>query len=134
MAKRKEINWDVVDALATNKSSERYIAEYLLKKEGHLLNKTMVDTMVKRIEHRIKERWNVTFIQFREQKQEAWKVELTQLQRTSARNGSIPMQIFLGKQDLDQCDKTQLSLEKLPNQVFIDEANRRLALDGPASS
>ena len=104
---RKTFNWDVVEALATIRSSELYIARYLLKKEGKIPDKKSVDSYVKLIERRIRERWDLSFVEFREQKQDSWKVELTELQRKTARSGNVVMQIFLGKQDLGQSDKVE---------------------------
>jgi hypothetical protein len=108
---RKPFNWDIVEALISLKASERYIAEYLLKKEGHAPNEIdsrMVSRNIKLLQRRIKERWGTSFVQFRDQKQEDWRIELIQLQRKSAKDGKIAMQIWLGKQDLGQHDKMDI--------------------------
>ena len=118
---RKEFSWDVVEALASVKATEKYIAQYLLRKDGEIPDEKNVDTKIKFIERRVKERWGVTFVEFRAQKQEDWKIELTQLQRKAARNGNITMQIFLGKQDLGQSDKQETKITEAPQTERIKE-------------
>jgi hypothetical protein len=109
---RKPFNWDSVDALISMRATEKYIAEYLLKKEDklgpHEITAKAIQRKAKLINRRIQERWGMSFVQFREQKQEDWRIELTQLQRKAAREGKIAMQIWLGKQDLEQRDKSEV--------------------------
>lgn len=108
---RLSFNWDAVEALISLKASERYIAEYLLKKDGVSpadIDGKMIQKKIKLLQRRITERWGCSFVQFREQKQEDWKIELTQLQRKAAKSGNVTMQIWLGKQDLEQRDKESI--------------------------
>jgi hypothetical protein len=123
---RLNFNWEVVEALISMRASERYIAEYLLKKEGVSpteIDSKMIAKRVKLLQRRIQERYGVNFVQFREQKQEDWQIKLRQLQRKSAENGNIPMQIFLGKNDLGQSDKMETKNEHKVNSFadFIKE-------------
>ena len=60
------------------------------------------------------------------------KMSLRQLQIKSAQNGNVAMLIWLGKQYLDQQDKTQLVLEKITDEMLVAEAQRRLT-DGTKS-
>lgn len=60
------------------------------------------------------------------------KMSLRQLQIKSAQNGNVAMLIWLGKQYLDQQDKTQLVLEKISDEMLVAEAQRRL-IDGTKS-
>jgi hypothetical protein len=60
------------------------------------------------------------------------KMSLRQLQIKSAQNGNVAMLIWLGKQYLDQQDKTQLILEKVTDEMLVAEAQRRLT-DGTKS-
>ena len=57
---------------------------------------------------------------------ERGKMTLRRQQWIQANKGNVVMLIWLGKQYLDQQDKTQLVLEKLPDEVLVAEANRRL--------
>lgn len=60
------------------------------------------------------------------------RMSLRQLQIKSANNGNVAMLIWLGKQYLDQQDKTQLILEKVTDEMLVAEAQRRLT-DGTKS-
>jgi hypothetical protein len=54
------------------------------------------------------------------------KMSLRQMQIKSAKNGNVVMQIWLGKQMLDQSERTVIDLKKIPDEVFIEETQRRL--------
>jgi hypothetical protein len=119
---RKEFNWDVLDALTSLGASETYIAKYLLKKEGispHEINRKMINRTIKMIERRIKERWGGTFVEFKAEMAEEWNIELTQLQRASARQGKIDMLKWLGIQDLGQTQKIEQKNENTVAQVTL---------------
>lgn len=51
---------------------------------------------------------------------------LRQVQLDSALKGNVVMMIWLGKQYLGQVEKTQIELSKVPDDIFIAEAQRRL--------
>lgn len=55
------------------------------------------------------------------------KTTLRREQWKAAVGGNIVMLIWLGKQYLDQMDKTQLSLEKIPDDILAAEAIKRTA-------
>jgi gamma-glutamylcysteine synthetase len=55
------------------------------------------------------------------------KMTLRKQQWKAANNGNVVMLIWLGKQYLEQQDKTQLVLEKVPDEILIQEAQRRIA-------
>jgi len=57
---------------------------------------------------------------------ERGKTTLRRTQWQAAVKGNVVMLIWLGKQYLDQQDKTQLTLEKLTDEVLVAEAQRRL--------
>ena len=49
---------------------------------------------------------------------------LRQVQLDSALKGNVVMMIWLGKQYLGQVEKTQIELSKVPDDIFIAEAQR----------
>jgi gamma-glutamylcysteine synthetase len=55
------------------------------------------------------------------------KTTLRRKQFEAAINGNVVMLIWLGKQILDQTEKTQLILEKIPDEMLVAEAQKRLA-------
>lgn len=54
------------------------------------------------------------------------KIGLRKMQLKSAMNGNVVMMIWLGKQLLGQVDRAQIDITKIDNEVFIEEARRRL--------
>ena len=54
------------------------------------------------------------------------KLSLRQMQLKAAQNGNVVMMIWLGKQMLGQIDRAQLDVHKIPDDIFIQEAQRRL--------
>jgi len=61
------------------------------------------------------------------------QMSLRRWQIDNARNGNVVMQIWLGKQMLGQEDRMKFDISKIPNEVFIEEAKRRLG-DGSEES
>jgi hypothetical protein len=59
-------------------------------------------------------------------------MSLRQWQLKKAKEGNVVMLIWLGKQMLGQQDKTQLVLSKIPDDLLVAEAQRRLT-DGTQS-
>lgn len=55
------------------------------------------------------------------------KTSLRREQFKAAIGGNVVMLIWLGKQYLEQQDKTQISLEKISDDILVAEAQRRLA-------
>ncbi len=76
----------------------------ILSAGGDLVSKSTVQRIVK-------EHYDCTFDQFREQKQSGMKAKLALKQIDVALKGSIPMLIFLGKQYLGQSDKQEVKAE-----------------------
>lgn len=54
------------------------------------------------------------------------RMSLRRWQLEAAKRGQIAMLIWLGKQMLGQQDRTILELAKVPDDVFLEEAQRRL--------
>jgi len=57
------------------------------------------------------------------------RMSLRRWQLENAKKGNVAMQIWLGKQMLGQIERTQIELAKIPDDVFLAEAQRRLAYD-----
>lgn len=55
------------------------------------------------------------------------KKSLRRWQIDSAKKGNVVMQIWLGKQMLGQVERSEVQLSKVPDEVFIAEAQRRLS-------
>jgi hypothetical protein len=54
------------------------------------------------------------------------KMSLRRMQIQSAQRGNVAMMIWLGKQLLGQVDRTHIDITKVPDDMFIEEAKRRL--------
>lgn len=89
---RIEIDWGQFDKLCGLQCTLREIAAWF---------QCCVDT----IENRVKEERGITFSDYFKEKRERGKVSLRRMQWESAENGSITMQIFLGKNYLNQSDQ-----------------------------
>lgn len=55
------------------------------------------------------------------------KLSLRRWQIQAAQKGNVVMMIWLGKQMLDQVERTQIDITKIDNETFMKEAQRRLA-------
>lgn len=89
--------WDQLDALITW-SSEVYIADKLGMN---------IDTLAARI----KERYGVSFSEYKRKKQEPMRINLMKKQYDIAMGGNVTMLIWLGKQYLGQSDKQELNTD-----------------------
>lgn len=132
-APRKYFDWSLVETLAILEADCRYVAErMILKAKADLqakaatekgmkmeelkeiaayaaqpITKTDIDSMVKRINRHLADRYDCSYVQFVAQKRESWRVKLRNLQRRTAEKGNATMQIWLGKQDLGQAEKQE---------------------------
>jgi hypothetical protein len=105
---RDDFDWHLVESLIILEASEQYIAERLLIKDADEVNAKSIQAKIKLIQRRIKERYDCSFVQFRQQKFEGQKIKLRTYQWRSAEKGNVTMQIWLGKQYLGQSDKLQV--------------------------
>lgn len=96
---KKEINWELLDALAVWASQE-YCAEKL-------------GVSVKTLQRNIKEKFGdeSTFDQYRHKRREPMRVNLFKKQYDVAMAGNVSMLIFLGKNYLGQSDKQEIKQE-----------------------
>lgn len=106
----KKINWNLIDSLAMARASETFIAERMLIDNKEDINAKSIQASVKLLQRAVKERYDMSFVQFREQKMEYRKWKLHELQWQSAQDGNVVMQIWLGKQHLGQSDKQEFEL------------------------
>lgn len=63
-----------------------------------------------------------------EQGREAGKCSIRREQYKAAMKGNVTMLIWLGKNLLNQCDRAEVTLERIPDKIFVEEAQRRLEL------
>jgi hypothetical protein len=54
------------------------------------------------------------------------QMSLRRKQMDVALNGNVVLLIWLGKQMLGQIDRAQLDVHKIPDEIFFEEAKRRL--------
>ena len=101
---QKSINWNLVESLSILDAKEEFIAERLLLELGEDVNKKSIVAKVKHIQRKIKERFDMNFVQYRQQKFEGTKIRLRQIQLKLAET-SAAMAIFLGKNYLGQVNE-----------------------------
>lgn len=89
-----DFDWKVLDAILQFKPTGKVCAEIM--GVSH-------DT----IERRIKEKFNMTFAEYRESKMAGMKMNLSKKQYEVAMSGNVTMLIWLGKQWLDQKEKVE---------------------------
>lgn len=116
----KFFDWNLLESLAVLEARCDYVAERMLIASGRNpfeITATDIASMHKRINRRLHQRMGVSYVQYVEQKREGWRLKLRSLQRTSALNGNVTMQIWLGKQELGQTDKAEsLNLNRNTNE------------------
>ena len=119
MARPKDaFDWKLFDALIKNESSEQFCAEIMLTTIGIDPDFKKIQAQIKLIQRRVKEKWDCSFVQYREQKKEHRRGQLRQWQWKCAEKGNPTMLIWLGKQYLGQSDKIE-SLETYDLQLDL---------------
>ena len=75
------------------------------------------------IKRRIKEEYDMDFVTYKELKGTKGRIHLRRLQWKSANKGSVDMQKWLGKNMLDQTEKSEIKEigKKVINVKFVDE-------------
>jgi len=104
--------WDQLDALIIWASQE-----YCCEKLG--MN---TDTLALRI----KERYAMSFSEYKYKRQESMRINLLKKQYDVAMNGNVSMLIWLGKQHLGQSDKKEDKIEKEIKVVLPDDKALKL--------
>lgn len=120
----KFFDWHLLESLAIVEARAEYVCERMLIASGRNpfeISRTDIESMHKRLNRRLKQRFDLTYVQYVEQKREAWRIKLRSLQRTSAVNGNVTMQIWLGKQELGQVDKAENLNKNLSESKLVVE-------------
>lgn len=111
---KKDLNWDVVNSLCANGASEWFIAEQLLNIEGQFADAKSIKSKIQFISRKIKERYKMTFVEYRDKKTETWRIKLRQAQWKAAIEERKPaMLIFLGKVCLGQVESDNVGDDAL---------------------
>lgn len=95
-SKRYDLDWSKIGKLCKMHCTQKQIAGFY-------------DIHVKTLERRVKTDLGVSWDEYSDLMKEGGKASLRLLQWQSAEAGSVPMQIFLGKQYLGQSDKQEYS-------------------------
>lgn len=110
---RTVINWDEFDKLCAIQCTQVEMASWF-------------DCSVDTIENAVKREKGIGFSEYYAQKSEKGKISLRRVQWTLAMKGDKTMLIWLGKQHLGQNERTHIEISKVPDNVLIEEAERRL--------
>jgi len=92
--KKIDIDWNIVDEKLSHFCEGTEIAEHL---------GISFDTL----NRRVKQEYNLDFADYKAQKRAKGEMILRELQLKSAKEGNVTMQIWLGKQYLNQIDKAE---------------------------
>lgn len=111
MSNRKELDWDLLDSLSGVDAALDYCAERQLLKWGEESCKKTIKAAREVIERRIRERYDLTFTEYKSKRIEPIRIKLRQKQIQVAMAGNCTMLIFLGKNYLGQSDKNEHVVE-----------------------
>lgn len=110
---RKELNWEVLDSILKFGAKLMDCSDHLGISE---------DT----IQDRIKEKYGITFTEYRERKLSYLRISLLKKQFDVAMQGNTSMLIWLGKQYLCQTDKEESKIITDPINITIDTQDEKL--------
>lgn len=79
------------------------------------------------IQKKIKEKFNMTFTEYRDLKMSKMRIKLLQKQYDSAMSGNVAMLIFLGKQYLGQSDKQEIINDSRVSLKLSHDEKREMA-------
>lgn len=99
---KKELNWDIIEALCAVDTTLDYIAEVQCRKWGEDANKKTIKAAREVIERRIRQVWGETFTEYKYKRLEDRRINLRRKQYDMAMGGNVVMLIWLGKQMLGQ--------------------------------
>jgi len=109
----KEIDWDKLAR----------ICQYPMKNEDIA---AILDLSVDTIFRAIKKKYNISFAEYKDQKQSNLRFTLLSKQIEVAKSGNVTMLIWLGKQYLDQKDKKEVSAEDGSNVIYMSYDPKKL--------
>lgn len=104
---RKDFDWILLDSLCGLDAHLDYCAEKQIQKWGEELNQRTIFRTRAVIERRIRERYGLTFREYREKKKEPLRISLRKKQIDIALKGNVTMLIWMGKQHLGQTEKVE---------------------------
>lgn len=110
-APEKPFDWNLLDSLVFLEAELRYVAERMLIGYGQPVNETSMQAMMKRINRHLQKRFDVSYVQYKKQKEDAKKTKLRQLMWHAAEKGNPAILIFLSKQILGYSDKSEQKME-----------------------
>jgi len=108
---RKELDWHLLDSLVALDAQLDYCAEKQLEKWGETSCKQTIKAAREVIERRIRERFDITFTEYKNKRLEPLRISLRKKQIEVAMKGNTVMLIFLGKNYLGQSDKVEQQIE-----------------------
>lgn len=106
----KPFDAKLLESHARNQSSELFTAEVMLLAKGENVNKQSLAKQVKLIQRHLEREWGMNYVQYREQKKEYRRAAISNKQFEVAMQGDKTMLIWLGKQYLDQREKSSHEL------------------------
>jgi len=125
-APKKEFDWELVDSLLRLNASLEYTCEELIKRDNKEINIKTLNAKKKFVERRIRERFNLTFVDYRDKRLEPKRLNLFKKQFDVAMSGNVTMLIWLGKQLLGQTDVEKSEVKRISNE--IDDINEKVNL------
>lgn len=128
---RLEFDWNLVESLSMLEATESFIAERLIVQDGDEVNHLTIQAKIKLMQNRIRERFDCSFVQFRQQKLEYRRVQLREWQWKAAERGQTAMLIWLGKNYLDQSDKQVTTLQSGEQSKLVIDMGERIPDPSP---
>jgi hypothetical protein len=115
----KEFDWGLVDSLCGLNASMDYVCERLIAKDGVEYNAKSLNSKRQHLERKIKNRFGITFVQYREKKIDPMRISVLKKQYEVAMAGNVTMLIWLGKQLLGQTDVEKSEVKRLSDAVSV---------------
>jgi len=116
---RGPFDWNLVESLAKLEATETFVAERLLAANNEEINASSIVAKVKTLQRRIRERFDCSYVQYREKNKEYRRIMLRGWQWKAAEQLNPTILIWLGKQYLGQTDKQQVELTKEDSKLEI---------------
>lgn len=114
----KEIDWEEFDKLCAIQCTQAELASWF-------------DCCRDTIDAAVLREKGVPYQEYYAEKAGKGRVSLRRMQYQMALKGDKTMLIWLGKQYLGQVERSQIDISKVPDDIFIAEAERRVVLDTP---
>lgn len=126
-APEKPFDWNILESLAILEAELQYVAERMLIGFGNQVTKTSIESMMKRINRKLRQRFDISYVQYRREKEEFKKTKLRQLMWKSAEAGNVTMQIWLSKNILGYSDKTEQIIHGIDGAIFTDKEGKKVS-------